>query len=133
MAIVRSSSSVLSGNESCIDFMKACKSSQESGSSSRSRLSIRSGGSIAALRTGRVISGSGSRSLTDSSGVELVLMRAVRDGVRIVSVVNVFWRSSTFSCIGIAVVSKPVSAIHFIGPSSLKVGPVVWWKKDDLT
>ena len=113
MAIVRSSSSVLSGIESCIDFMKVCKSSQESGSSSCSRLSMRSGGSIAALRTKRVTSGSGSKSLTESSGVEFMLMRAVMDGVRIVSVVNVCWRSSTFSCIGIAV-------------SYLNVGPVVW-------
>ena len=125
VAIVRSSSSVSSGIESCIDFMNACKSSQESGSSSCSRLSMRSGGSIAAFRTGRAISGSGSRSFTDSSGVELVLMRAVSDGVRIVSVVSVDWRSSTLSCIGIAVVSKPVSAIHFMGLSSLNVGPVV--------
>ena len=125
VAIVRSSSSVSSGIESCIDFMNACKSSQESGSSSCSRLSMRSGGSIAALHTERATSGSRSKSLTESSGVALVLMRAVRDGVWIVSVVNVCWRSSTFSCIGIAVVSKPVSAIHFMGLSSLNVGPVV--------
>ena len=130
--MVTSSSSVSSGIESCIVFINACTISHEFGVSSCRRLSMRSGGRTAAFRTGRGVSGSGIRSLIESSGVEFVLMRAVRDGVAIASVVRVYWRSSTFSWIGIAVVSRPVKAMHLMGPSSVKVGPLVWWKKDDL-
>ena len=130
--MVTSSSSVSSGIESCIVLINACKISQEFGASSCRKLSMRSGGRTAAFRTGRGMSASGMRSFIESSGVEFVLMRAVRDGVLIVSVVKVFWRSSTFSWIGIAVVSNPVKAMHLMGPSSVKVGPVVWWKNDDL-
>ena len=96
-----------------------------SGSSSCIRLSTRSGGSIAALRTGRIMFGSGTSSFRDSSVVVLVLMRATRDGVLIVLAVRVSCRWFTFRCIAVAVVSNPVNAIHFIGLLSINVGPVV--------
>ena len=88
---------------------------------------MRRGGSTAAFRTGRVIFASGSSSFNESRVVVLVLMRAVRDGVWIESVVRVSCRWSTLRWIGKAVVEKPVSAMHLIGllPSK-NVGPVVW-------
>ena len=124
--MVKSSSSVSSEIESCIVFINACNISQEFGVLSCRRLSMRSGGSTDAFCTGRGVSCLGTRSFSDSSGVELVLIRAVNDGVFIVAVFRVFWRLSMFSWIGIAVVSRPVKAMHLIGPSSVKVGPVVW-------
>ena len=91
------------------------------------------GGRTIALRTGLLIVRSGNNVLRESSGVALVLINAVSDGVWIgVSAGRVLCRWSTFSWIGMAVASKPVRAKHLIWPSPLKVGPVAWWKKEDL-
>ena len=87
---------------------------------------------MAALRTCLATVPSDSSVLSESMGSECVLIRAVRDGVWMFSSVRVPCRLSTFSWIGIAFESNPVSARHFMGPSSRKVGPDVWWKNDVL-
>lgn len=132
VASTRSSSSVASGVASCIVLMNACRTSQGVGSSSCSRLSVRIGGRTAARRTSLATVFSDSRVFSESRSVECVLIRALSEGVCMLSPVSVSCRLVTLTWIGMAVVSKPVSARHLMGPSSRNVGPEVWWKKDVL-
>ena len=127
---MRSPSSVSSVFESWIVLMKEWRISHGSGLSNWRNLSVKMGGRTAAFRICLETVVSGRSVFRLSTGSECVLMRAVRDGVWISSVLSVAWRWSTFSCMGKAVDSKPVKAKHLICPVSRNVGPVAWWKND---
>ena len=79
-------------------LIKECRVSRGSRVSVCRRMSIRRGGSTAALCTCLLIVASGSRLFRESIGSEWVLISAARDGVQIDSVVSVSWRWSMFSC-----------------------------------